>query len=422
MAGGGERRDGERACWRWLAILPAAALLALGLLLARPLIELAAAYDWIPIDHRIYHCSVRAVAMGLDPYAGAFPADCGELRFRFVYPPAILALFAWLGPAGLASASHLLLALQALACLAIALLARRLFFPALRPWAALPLYLLAAPAALLSWLAYGNVAVILYALLLAGAAALLAQPARLWPFVAALAVAAAFKWILLSLLVVLPLTLGRRGILPALGLAVAMAAAYGLDAWRAPEAFAAYAANFDVHRQLVDLGGGLATLGFDLLEAIGGTRDLSAAAEWFARGLWAVLGTLLFALAWLALRRRHASASAFDGRVRLALALLVGLLLLPRLKDYDLYLLMPSLLFLLAATDLSFLPPWLRLPLKGGLLAVWAVLPYHTAVAILALALPVWLLAVWRGWLRLRPCDPWAALPPPLAAGLLSAR
>lgn len=408
--------------YRWLALLPALVLLAFGLLGAWPLLVAALDGDWLPIDHRIYHCSVLAADAGLDPYLGRYPPGCDDLRFRFVYPPAVLALFRWLSPPDLADASGLLLAMQASAFAAIALIARRLFFPALRPLVAVPLYFLSAPAALVNWAYFGNVVVILYALLFLGAAALLRDRPRVWPFLLALGAAAAFKWILLSFLLVLPFVLGRRGVGWAAMLAAAMALLYGLDWWLEPAAFAAYVANFDIHRQLVDLGGGIATLGFDLLELVGGERDLSAGAEWFARGFWAVSALGMLLLAWVAARRRLAGPGLFARRARLALGLLLGALLLPRLKDYDLYLLMPALLYLIAATGLARpVPAWLWLPAKAAAMTVWALLPYHTAVAVLALALPLWLAALWRGWVVLRPPDPAAALPPPIGRLLLSA-
>ncbi len=411
---------GESEIVRWMGLLPLLGLFALGLLQAWPALAAALQPGAIPIDHRIYYCSALAWTQGLDPYGGVYPPGCGDLRFRFVYPPAILDLFAVLRPDGLAPASRLLLAISASAVLTIALIARRLFLPALRPAAALPLYLLCAPAALCNWAIFGNVAVVLYALLLLGAALLLAPTPRVWPFVLALAVAASFKWILLSLLLLLPLTVGRRGLLWAGGTVAALLLLYGLDWWRAPVPFAAYVANFDIHRQLVDLGGGIATLGFDLLEALTGARDLSPAAEWFGRGLWLVALLLLSALAWLAVRARHAGEGGFDRRVRLALGLLLGILLLPRVKDYDLYLLLPPLLYLIAAATPAWpTPAALRWPLKAALLGCWAVLPYHTAVAVLAVASPLWLLAVWRGWLVLAPPDPVAVLPRPLARLLL---
>lgn len=409
-AGGGI----TRVTWAWfLAIV---ALLLAAAAADRWLIEAVVAGRSLQIDPQIYYCSALAHEQGLDPYRAVYPPGCFDGHFRFVYPPAVLELFAWLRPTSLAVTRLLLVGAYLLAFGLLAWGLGRLLWPRLAWPALLAMALLANPSTLGSWSYFGNIAILLYALLLGGCLALLRWPAR-GPalLVAAVVVVACIKWILLVYLLPLILAEGRRGLRWSLVALLFLALLYGIDAWRAPEAFRGYLAAFESHRAHVDLGMGIPTFGFDLLEAFAGVRDLSDRAEWLGRLIWLCFALALAFLAWRAAPR-------LDRRHRLLLGLLLAGLLLPRVKTYDWYLLLPVALYFVAATRLPAGPLsggallWsVRLALAGGLL----LLPVQTAFYAMVLGTLAWLLALARGWILLRQPDPAALVPPPLDRWLL---
>jgi len=418
MGGATTAAGGGIARMAWVWFLAIVVLLLLAAFADRWLIEAVVTGRSLQIDPQIYYCAALGHEQGLDPYRAVYPPGCYEGHFRFVYPPALLELFAWLRPGSLATTTALLVASYSVAFVLLAWGLARLLWPWLVWPAVLLVTLLANPETLLSWAYFGNLAVLLYALLLGGTLAFRRRPARgAAALAAAVVVAACFKWILLLYLLPLVLAGGRRGLRWSLAALLALALLYGLDAWRAPAQFRAYLEAFDSHRQHVDLGMGIPTFGFDLLEAFAGERDLSDGAEWIGRGIWALLAAVLLLLAWRVLPR-------LERHQRLVLGLVLAGLLLPRVKTYDWTLLLPALVYLITATrPAQAIWPRALLPAaRFAAVAALLLLPFQTAFYGMVLGTLAWLIALERDWIRLQEPDPAAVVPLPLRRWLLRDR
>ncbi len=413
----------DRAWQHWLWCLLVGLVLVWAAVADRWIFAALVHWTALQIDPQIYYCSALAHAQGMDPYQAVYPPDCFARRFRFVYPPAVLELFTWLRPPSLAWARGILVTLYALAFVGLTLGLRRLLWPRLGWPLALLVAVLANPATLGQWSYFGNIAILLYLIILLAALLLWRRPAIGRPaLLAAIVVAACFKWILAVYLLVFWLVEGRAGWRWVGAAAVLLALLYGIDFWRAPLAFRAYVANFDIHRTLLDLGMGIPTFGYDLVEGVTGRPSSSPRAEWLGRGIWLLFVVIYLLLAWRVAWRPRPGATALDRRHRVLLGLLLAALLLPRVKDYDWYLLLPVLVYFLTATapgQGARLPSTLLLVGKIAMVALLLLMPFHTAFYVMAFGTAAWLAGLERGWLVLRVPDPAVLLPPPLARRLL---
>ncbi len=417
----GSKTPGPVSPWIWFALL--AALLIQAAIADAWIFEALWRWKALQIDPQIYYCSALSHERGFDPYQAVYPDGCFTRNFRFVYPPALLELFTLLRPPDLETARAILVSLYTLAFLAIMLVLRRLLWPRLGWVPALLLALLANPATLGGWAYFGNISILLYLPIAAAAVLLLEEPRRgRWAFVAAVGLAACFKWILLVYLLALWFAEGRGAWRWVGGLLAVLAVLYGLDFWRAPDLFREYVANFDVHRRFVDLGVGIPTFGYDLVDELAGRRDLSTRVEWVGRIIWLGFALILVALAWRAALWPGAGRPPLSRRHRLLLGLLLAGLLLPRVKDYDWYLMLPLVIYFITATapDRRWnLPASLTIALRLLLAALVLLTPFNTAFYLMSLGTLAWLVLLDRGWIRLQEPDPASLLPTPLRRWLL---